>query len=129
MSHSKTVTHAGQWSLLSLEPETLTIQRRYLLGERPYALAAAPDGGHVYGLVHFSRVMHLDLDSGAARPLATLPSAPLGIAVTDTRVYVSDSAGSAVQALDRRTGRVAQVIATGRHPAGITLASSPQLPR
>jgi DNA-binding beta-propeller fold protein YncE len=124
MTHGKYVTHAGQWAVLDLAPDTLDVQRRYLLGHRPYALAVAPGGGHVYALVPFSQVVHLDLASGAARLVAALPSTPLGLAVTGTRLYVSDSAGSAVRALDRRTGRVVQVIATGRHPIGITLAST-----
>jgi streptogramin lyase len=123
MTHSKYVTNARSWAVLSLAPDTLAVQRQAIIRQAPYALAVAPDGDHVYALVHFHQVLHLDLASGSARRLATLPSAPLGLAVTDTRIYVSDSAGSTVRALNRSTGRLVQVVATGRHPTGITLAS------
>jgi DNA-binding beta-propeller fold protein YncE len=124
MTHGKYVANAGRWDVLRLTPETLAVEGRSVLRERPYALAAAPGGDHLYALMPFAEVVHLDLANGTARLFATLPSMPLGIAVTDTRVYVSDSTGSVVRALDRSNGRVRQVIATGRHPTGLTLVSA-----
>jgi DNA-binding beta-propeller fold protein YncE len=122
MTHSKYVTHAGQWTVLRLALDTLDVESQHSLGQRPHALTVAPDGDSAYALMPFSEVIHLDLQSGTARLLATLPSIALGLAVTDTRIYVSDSFGNAVRALDRSTGRVEQVIASGRHPTGMALA-------
>jgi hypothetical protein len=119
---------AGQWRLLGLNPVTLEVESDLLLPEEPAAVAVAPDGTIAYvrpthTAALRSAVLQVDLTTGHTRPLIVLPGESVGgLVVSGDRLYAPHSHGSAVWAVDRRRGRLAQTIAVGRHPLGITLA-------
>jgi hypothetical protein len=121
---------AGQWRLLWLNPVTLEPEGTLPLPEEPAALTIAPDGNAAYVRsaqdgVGNGPVLHVDLASGHTRPLIALPGQSVGdMVVAGDRLYVAHALGSAVWAVDRRRGRLAQTIAVGRYPQGLALASS-----
>ncbi len=113
-----------QWRLLGLHPETLRVESTLpLRGDLP-ALAVAPGGDDAYALDGPYDVLHLDFRTGTAARLAALPGQSAGgLAVTEHRVYVPHSLGSAVWALDRRSGRLVQTVVTGRRPVALALSA------
>ncbi|MGH2353349.1 MAG: YncE family protein [Chloroflexota bacterium] len=118
-SYEGQYTRASEWRLLGLNPATLEPESEHTLSASPFSLAVAPDGDHAYFLLDGDRVRHLDLATGTVTGLAALPGFGTDLAVTATRVYVPDSRGDSVWAVDRRSGRLATSIAVGRHPIGI----------
>jgi DNA-binding beta-propeller fold protein YncE len=115
---------AGAWRLVGIDPATLDVESVLPLGEQPGAVTVTPDGNDAYVRAARGRtVAHVDLRTGRSRPLVTLPGLSAGgPVVSGERLYAPDSLGSAVWAVDRRRGRLAQTIPVGRRPLGITLA-------
>jgi DNA-binding beta-propeller fold protein YncE len=122
------VGDAGQWQLLGLNPATLELESALPLPGEPAAVAVAPDGNTAYvrpthTAALRSTILHVDLTTGHVQPPIVLPGERVGgLVVTGERLYVPHSGGSAVWAVDRRRGRLAQTISVGRHPLGLTLA-------
>lgn len=119
---------AGSWQLVGLNPVTLEVESVLPLHEEPAAVAVAPDGNAAYvrpthTAALRSTVLQVDLRTGQFGAPIVLPGESVGgLVVTGERLYVPHSLGSAVWAVDRRRGRLAQTIAVGRHPLGITHA-------
>ena len=95
-----------------------------LRGDIP-GFAAAPDGEEAYALEGSRRLLRLDLHTGAVSDLATLPGQGVAsLAATERWVYAPHSfgGGSAVWAIDRRSGRLDRTIAVGRSPVALALS-------
>ena len=114
-----------RWRLLGLDPATLAIETVQPLGGDVSGFAVAPDGDDAYALEGSRELLHLELSTGAVATLATLPGHSVGgLAATDRWVYAPHSSGSAVWAVDRRSGRLILSAATGRHPNALALGAS-----
>jgi DNA-binding beta-propeller fold protein YncE len=112
-----------RWRLLGLDPTTLVTETvQPLPGDVP-GLVVAPDGEEAYALEGSRRLLRLDLRTGAVSDLTTLPEQSLGsLAATDRWVYAPHTWGSAVWAIDRRSGRLDQTVAVGRSPVALSLS-------
>jgi hypothetical protein len=114
--------------LLLLDPVAGQVEAVFPVTAPPRAVAVAPDGRHAYLLATLdgprSVLEEVDLSTGAARRLATVPGLSLGIAVVGDRIYVPRSDGAALLVLDRQRGRAVGTIPVGRRPLGLTLGSS-----
>jgi hypothetical protein len=112
-----------RWRLLGLDPTTLTIETvQPLSGDVP-GFAVAPDGDDAYALEGSRRLLRLELPTGSVTVLATLPGQSVAsLAATERWVYAPHSPGSAVWAIDRRSGRLDRTIAVGRAPVALTLS-------
>jgi len=114
-----------RWRLLALDATTLATEAVHpLRGDLP-GLVVAPDGEEAYALEGPRWLLRLDLHTGAATDLATLPGQGVAsLAATERWVYAPHSfgGGSAVWAIDRRSGRLDRTIAVGRSPVALTLS-------
>ena len=114
-----------RWRLLGLDPTTLATEAVHpLRGDVP-GFVVAPDGEEAYALEGSRWLLRLDLRTGAVTDLATLPGKGVGsLAATDRWVYAPHSfgGGSAVWAIDRRSGRLDRTIAVGRAPVALALS-------
>jgi hypothetical protein len=115
-------THAagGEFALVGLDPATLAAEYFLVLGFPPDRLAVAPDGEHAYA-VYGTDLVHLDLVAQRVERLRTLTTTTLGLAVTETGLFLALPYADAVWQLDRRDGRLLHAIRVGRAPVGLTL--------
>ena len=114
--------------LLLVDPASLTVEWSYPLLHEVRRVVVEPAGRSAYRIAgpHGpwpSVVMHLDLTSGTARPLVTVPGRAMDLAVTADKLFVVHPSGNEVWALDRRTGRLLLSIPVGKGPVGIALSS------
>ena len=114
-----------RWRLLGLDPTTLATEAVHpVRGDLP-GFVVAPDGEEAYALEGARRLLRLDLHTGAVTVLATLPGQGVAsLAATERWVYAPHSfgGGSAVWAIDRRSGRLDRTVAVGRSPVALTLS-------
>jgi hypothetical protein len=118
------------WQLLGLQPTTLALQQQVPLREAPLRLTVPDAGGSAYavltrdGRVASRIVLRIELATGVATHLATLPAAARGLAVAADRLYTLDPEGGWLWAVDRRRGRVEQSTQVGRWPVSLVLGPS-----
>jgi hypothetical protein len=110
--------------LLTLNPDTLQIERELPLRESPVRLAMAPDGNHAYALVSGgSALIQLNLTTGVEASPISLPGQGYALAVTEAWVYVSHPKGNSVWMLDRQRGTIARTIHLDGRPTGLALST------
>ena len=112
--------------LLTLDPETLQLERDLPLRDSPLHVTVAPDGDRAYALTAGGRrLVHADLASGVEAPLMSLSGEGYALAVAESWVYVSHPKGGAIWVVDRRRGTVAKTIRVGQRPTELALGSHP----
>jgi hypothetical protein len=115
----------ARWRLLGLDPATLATEAAHPVSDHLPGLVVAPDGEEAYALEGSRRLRRLDLRTGAAAVLTTLPGQGVdSLAATERWVYAPHSfgGGGAVWAVDRRSGRLAHTVAVGRSPVALALS-------
>lgn len=102
------VTHHLSGEVCVLDPDTLSVQARHVLGGAPVAIAAVPGGVLVLDLQ--GRLLRLDPDGQVTRSW-TLPGTPDKLTLSGPLALVSDRAGR-VTGVHLETGRVIPMTAT-----------------
>jgi hypothetical protein len=121
---------ARRWDLVRLDPSTLAVEHAAGLSEPPLWFSVAPGGERAYAIsggdssVGGTELLQIDLTSGSASTLTTLPSRGRGLAVTGERLYAVDSAGGRLWVVAGRDGRIVQTIAVGRRPVSIAIGGA-----
>jgi hypothetical protein len=116
-----------RWYLHVLDLDTLTPLVAWPLDGPARGLAVAPDGGWAYFLSGGSlsgSLRAVDLSTGVASRLASLPAPGGDLVVTEERVYVTNPPGRELWAVDRRRGGPVRRLPVGRGPVGLTLGAA-----
>lgn len=115
-------TVLGRWRLLGIDPATFEIEREIPVRVMLRALTVAPDGDHAYALpAGGTKLLHLDLLTGALHPLASFPAASVSLVAITRHVYVPDPVGDQVWIVDRRHPDRLRTVNVGRHPTSIVM--------
>ena len=111
-------TADDRWSLLSLDPSTLDSDAAVALPAALPWLAIAPDGDDGFGLSG-GGLVRIDLATGSTSRMVAFADVAVGVAATDTHVYVANPNGNAVWSADHRRVGPLRTIPVGRAPAGV----------